>query len=50
LPQLEQRPGTFLLGETGQLSMDSNKRLQRELSCTTFTEGEPASLKASPAP
>ncbi len=50
LPQLEQRPGTFLLGETGQLSMDSNKRLQRELSCTTFTEGEPASLKAGPTP
>ncbi|GAA0703004.1 penicillin-binding protein activator [Marinobacterium maritimum] len=44
LPQLEQRPGSFLLGETGQLVMDSNKRLQRELSCTTFTEGEPASL------
>ncbi len=44
LPQLEQRPGSFLLGETGQLVMDSNKRLQRELSCTTFTDGEPASL------
>ncbi len=44
LPQLEQRPGSFLLGETGQLVMDSNKRLQRELSCTTFTGGEPASL------
>ena len=44
LPQLEQRPGTFLVGETGQLSMDTNKRLQRELSCTRFNEGEPASL------
>ncbi|GAA0790490.1 penicillin-binding protein activator [Marinobacterium sediminicola] len=44
LPQLEQRPGSFMLGETGQLTMDQNKRLQRELSCTTFTDGEPASL------
>lgn len=49
LPQLEQRPGSFLLGETGQLVMDSNKRLQRELSCTTFIEGEPASLNPNQA-
>ncbi|MBA4502473.1 penicillin-binding protein activator [Marinobacterium marinum] len=49
LPQLEQNPGSFLLGETGRLAMDSNKRLLRELSCTTFTSGTPASLTSSQA-
>lgn len=44
LPQLEQRPGSYLQGETGRLSMDASRRLQRELSCTRFSDGEPASL------
>jgi len=44
LPQLEQGPGSFIVGETGKLTMDTHKRLQRELNCTTFTNGVPASL------
>ncbi|MBV0933385.1 penicillin-binding protein activator [Marinobacterium weihaiense] len=44
LPQLERSSGTFLVGETGQLSMSAGKRLERTLSCTPFENGIPASL------
>jgi len=49
LEQLQNAPGSFLQGETGALSIDANRRVQRQLSCTRFIDGIPASLAAKPS-
>jgi len=47
LEQLQNAPGSFLQGETGALSIDANRRAQRQLSCTRFIDGIPAPLPPS---
>ena len=47
LEQLQNAPGSFLQGETGALSIDANRRVQRQLSCTRFIDGVPAPLPPS---
>lgn len=47
LDQLQNAPGAFLQGETGTLSIDANRRVQRLLSCTRFVDGVPAPVPPS---
>lgn len=47
LDQLQRAPGAFIKGETGQLSLDANRRVQRTLSCTRFINGIPAAVTAA---
>jgi len=47
LEQLQNAPGSFIQGETGALSIDANRRVQRQLSCTRFIDGVPAPLPPS---
>jgi len=46
LEQLQNAPGAFLKAETGRLSLDANRRVQRLLSCTRFANGIPAPVAA----
>jgi len=49
LERLQNAPGAFLQAETGLLSLDGNRRVQRSLPCTRFVEGVPAPVP-SPLP
>ncbi|MBP0047371.1 penicillin-binding protein activator [Marinobacterium sp. AK62] len=44
LEQLEKTPGAYIEAETGRLSMQPNRRLKRQLACTEFKDGIPASV------
>lgn len=44
LEQLHSAPGAFMRAETGMLSIDSNRRVQRMLTCTRFVDGVPAPI------
>ena len=46
LDQLQRAPGAFIKGETGQLSLGADRRVQRTLSCSRFVNGIPAALTA----
>ena len=47
LEQLQSAPGAFLQAETGMLSIDANRRVQRVLSCTRFVDGVPAPVPSN---
>ena len=46
LPQLEQYPGSVFFGYTGQLRLNEERHMHRELDCAVFYKGKPRPLPA----